>query len=85
MRQARDGSFVVVALNFTPVPRKNYRLGVPRVGMYREIFNSDSSYYGGSNLGNGSGIVAEAGNWMGYPASISLTLPPMAGVILVLA
>jgi len=85
VRQARDGSFVVVALNFTPVPRKNYRLGVPHVGMYREIFNSDSSYYGGSNLGNGSGIIAEAGNWMGYPASISLTLPPMAGVILVLA
>jgi 1,4-alpha-glucan branching enzyme len=84
VRQARDGSFVVVALNFTPVPRKNYRLGVPHVGMYREIFNSDSSYYGGSNLGNGTGIVARAGDWMNYPASISLTLPPMAGVILVL-
>ncbi|OFZ97708.1 MAG: 1,4-alpha-glucan branching enzyme [Betaproteobacteria bacterium RBG_19FT_COMBO_58_11] len=85
VRRARSGEFVVVALNFTPVPRKNYRLGVPRAGVYRELFNSDSSYYGGGNLGNGSGIEAKAGSWMGYPASVNLTLPPMAGIILVLA
>ena len=84
VRQARDGSFVLVALNFTPVPRTQYRLGVPRVGVYREIFNSDSSYYGGANLGNGAGVVAEVGSWMGYPASVSLTLPPLAAVMLVL-
>ena len=85
VRQARDGAFVVVALNFTPVPRPSYRLGVPALGQYREIFNSDSSFYGGSNLGNGSEITAEAKSWMGFPASINLTLPPLAGVILVLS
>ncbi len=85
LRQARDGSFVVVALNFTPVPRNHYRLGVPRVGFYREIFNSDSGHYGGGNVGNGAGVVAEVGTWMGYPASVSLTLPPLAVVMLVLS
>ena len=84
VRRARDGSFVVVALNFTPVPRENYRIGVPREGIYRELFNSDSSFYGGGNLGNGSGIEAKAGSWMGYPASINVTLPPLAGIVLVL-
>ena len=47
----------VVALNFTPVPRQGYRVGVPRPGRYREILSSDSRYYGGSDLGNG--IVAD--------------------------
>jgi 1,4-alpha-glucan branching enzyme len=50
---ARDGSFVLVALNFTPVPRRGYRIGVPRTGGYIEVFNSDSALYGGSDLGNG--------------------------------
>ena len=85
VRQARDGSFIIVVLNFTPVPRTHYRLGVPSPGRYREIFNSDSSFYGGSNLGNGVELTAETKNWMGYPQSIQLTLPPLAGVILVLS
>ncbi len=85
LRQGRDGQYVVVALNFTPVPRTDYRLGVPSLGRYREIFNSDSEFYGGSNLGNGLEITAEAKSWMGFPASISLTLPPLAGVVLILA
>ena len=76
---------MVVALNFTPVPRTDYRLGVPSLGRYREIFNSDSEFYGGSNLGNGLEITAEAKSWMGFPASIRLTLPPLAGVVLILA
>ena len=85
IRQARDGKFLIVALNFTPVPRTHYRLGVPSLGQYREIFNSDSGFYGGGNLGNGLEITAEASAWMGYPASLCLTLPPLAGVILVLS
>ena len=85
LRQGRDGKYVVVALNFTPVPRTDYRLGVPSLGRYREIFNSDSEFYGGSNLGNGLEITAEAKSWMGFPASIRLTLPPLAGVVLILA
>ena len=52
MRKSEDG-YLVVIVNFTPVPRYNYRIGVPHTGRYREIFNSDSAYYGGSNVGNG--------------------------------
>jgi 1,4-alpha-glucan branching enzyme len=82
LRLARDGSFVVVVLNFTPVPRPNYRIGVPRGGHYREIFNSDSSYYAGSDLGNGPGIDATPEAWMGRAYSLRLTLPPLAAIIL---
>ncbi|HEX8986456.1 MAG TPA: 1,4-alpha-glucan branching protein GlgB [Rhodocyclaceae bacterium] len=82
LRFARDGSFVAVVLNFTPVPRPGYRIGLPRAGWYREIFNSDSRYYAGSDMGNGAGLLAEADTWMGYPASLTLTLPPLAGVVL---
>ena len=82
LRRARDGSFVVVALNFTPVPRQGYRIGVPQGGKYREILNSDSQHYGGSNLGNGAGMDAEDSSWMGYPHSLVITVPPLAGVII---
>jgi 1,4-alpha-glucan branching enzyme len=73
---------VVVALNFTPVPRGGYRVGVPQAGRYREVFNSDSTFYGGSNLGNGLGATAEPVPWNGQPCSIVLELPPLAGVLL---
>jgi 1,4-alpha-glucan branching enzyme len=82
VRWSRSRAFVVVALNFTPVPRTNYRIGVPAPGSYREIINSDSMHYGGSNLGNGAGMTAEHTPWMGYPYSICLTLPPLAGIVL---
>ena len=78
----QDGNFVIVVLNFTPVPRYAYRLGVPRSGYYRELLNSDSDYYGGSNLGNASGVHAESLSWMGRPYSIELDLPPLAALIL---
>ncbi len=77
-----DDGFVVVALNFTPVPRHGYRIGVPREGEYVEILNSDSSYYGGTNLGNGAGLHAEPVPWMNRPWSIAITLPPLAGLVL---
>ncbi|HZP92204.1 MAG TPA: 1,4-alpha-glucan branching protein GlgB [Burkholderiales bacterium] len=80
-RRARDGSFVIVALNFTPVPRHGYRIGVPAPGTYREVFNSDSRYYRGSDLGNGE-LRAETAPWMGRRHSIAMTLPPLAGIIL---
>lgn len=83
IRKGRDpGDCVVVALNFTPVPRENYRLGVPRPGYYREILNSDSELYGGSNLGNGGGVQSEAVSWMGREHSVQLTLPPLGAVVL---
>jgi 1,4-alpha-glucan branching enzyme len=73
----------VVVLNFTPVPRVSYRIGLPLAGRYGEIFNSDSGHYGGSNLGNGGGVHAEALPWMGLPCSAAITLPPLACIILV--
>ena len=68
--------------NFTPVPRFGYRLGAPVGGYYRELFNSDASAYGGSNLGNIGGVQAEDEPWQDFPYSLSLTLPPLAVVIL---
>jgi len=76
-----EEQFAVVILNFTPVVRENYRVGVPLPGYYREIINSDSSHYGGSNVGNGGGVNSEPIPWMGQPHSIDLTLPPLAGMI----
>lgn len=81
LRRAKDGQFVVIALNFTPVPRRGFVLGVPLAGNYRELFNSDSHHYGGSDLGNG--VVASGQPHMTYPASLALTLPPLSGIILV--
>ncbi len=82
LRRAGD-EFAVIILNFTPVPRPNYRIGVPEPGIYLEVFNSDSEYYGGSNIGNW-GLQAEEKEWMGRPYSIVLTLPPLAGIVLTL-
>ncbi|HEX9195144.1 MAG TPA: 1,4-alpha-glucan branching protein GlgB [Azonexus sp.] len=82
LRWGRDGSFVVVAVNFTPVPQTAYRLGVPQAGRYVEILNSDSAFYGGSNLGNGGALEACEGEWMNRPANLEITIPPLAAVVL---
>jgi 1,4-alpha-glucan branching enzyme len=83
IRKAKDSKdFVVVCCNYTPVPRQNYRLGMPKGGWYREIFNSDSGYYGGSNVGNFPGIMAEDMPSHGRPCSISITIPPLGCVVL---
>lgn len=82
LRRGRNGGTVIVAFNFTPVPRHRYRIGVPFNCTYRKIFNSDSHYYGGSNLGNPSEIHAELLPWMGQPYSIEIELPPLAGIML---
>ena len=82
LRRARDGRFVVVILNLTPVPRQGYRIGVPTPGEYRELFNSDSRHYGGGDLGNDGRLFAGDPGWMDRPASLRLTLPPLAGLIL---
>jgi len=77
----QSGDHAVVVLNFTPVLRENYRLGVPEAGFYREILNSDAEHYGGSNQGNAGGVHSEPVPWMGRPHSLRITLPPLAGVI----
>ena len=64
--------------NFTPVPRHNYRIGVPEGGWYQEIFNSDSTYYGGSNVGNYPGVMAEAER-KPRPAVLDRAHPAAAG------
>ena len=84
LRKSND-SFVVVIFNFTPVPRHNYRVGVPEAGVYRELFNSDSEYYSGSNVGNGGELHSEDIAWMGRDYSLTLSLPPLAGVVLELS
>jgi 1,4-alpha-glucan branching enzyme len=83
IRRARDPKdFLVVACNFTPVPRTQHRLGVPEPGFYQEILNTDSTYYGGSDLGNGAGLQAEPTPSHDRPASLELVLPPLAVVVL---
>ncbi len=82
--QRKDGlgGHLVVVLNFTPVVRHGYRIGVPHGGGYREIFNSDSRYYGGSDVGNGGHIASDPTPWMDQPHSLVLTLPPLGALIL---
>jgi 1,4-alpha-glucan branching enzyme len=72
---------VVVVLNFTPVPRSDYRVGVNREGYYEEILNSDAELYGGSNMGNAGGLKTERIEAHGRPWSLNLTLPPLAAVV----
>jgi len=66
----------------TPVPRHAYRIGVPKAGRWREVANTDSRFYGGSDLGNGGGVSAVDIPSHGQSDSIQLTLPPLATVIL---
>jgi len=82
LRHGRNGETVISALNFTPVPRHRYRIGLPFDCAYREIFNSDSHYYGGSNLGNAGEIRTEKLPWMGQPCSAEIELPPLACIML---
>ena len=82
VRKAKDsGDFVVVVLNFTPSVHHNYRVGVPEMGNYEVLFNSDSEYYGGSNVG-AKECSASAESSHNFSASICLDIPPLAGVIL---
>jgi 1,4-alpha-glucan branching enzyme len=83
IRRATDPSdYVTVVCNFTPVVRQNYRLGVPEGGWYQEVFNSDSAYYGGSNVGNYPGVMAQESESHGRPFSVELTLPPLSVMVL---
>ncbi len=83
LRRGNDDELMVVVVNLTPVIRRGYRIGVPRGGSYREVLNTDSVYYGGSNTGNGMGpLPAQAVPWMGRAWSIEITLPPLAVLVL---
>ncbi len=79
----KNGENVVITIfNFTPVPRQQYRIGVPEPGHYKVILNSDSEFYGGSNVANKIEIIAEQQPWSDRPYSIQLNLPPLAGLVL---
>ncbi|SDB36073.1 1,4-alpha-glucan branching protein GlgB [Bauldia litoralis] len=82
LRYGNDGDPpVLVVCNFTPVVREGYRLGVPRQGRWVERLNTDAAAYGGSNVGNGGEVMADPTPWQGRPASLSLTIPPLATVV----
>ena len=71
---------ILVVCNFTPVPRLNYRLGVPRGGYWRELLNSDAPIYGGSGLGNYGGCDATPMPYEDFSQSLSITVPPLAAL-----
>ncbi|MDE2261593.1 MAG: alpha amylase C-terminal domain-containing protein, partial [Gammaproteobacteria bacterium] len=81
-RGQRPGDVALVACNFTPVPRDNYRIGVPRGGWWRERLNSDASEYGGSGIGNFGGVEASPLPSHGMTHSLALHLPPLSAVIM---
>jgi 1,4-alpha-glucan branching enzyme len=81
-RGEHPDDLLVICCNFTPVPRQGYRLGVPHGGTYDEIFNGDSAWYGGTNLGNAGALEAQPVPHHGRDHSVSLTLPPLAAVVL---
>jgi 1,4-alpha-glucan branching enzyme len=84
-RGDKEEHLVIVVSNFTPMPREGYRIGVPLPGLYREVLNTDAAEYGGSNIGNLGGVTAEATESHGQPCSITLTLPPLATIMLALS
>jgi len=79
-RSRTPGEEIVAALNFTPVIRDDYRIGVPRAGVWTEVLNSDSGHYWGSGVGNMGEVVAENVAHHGRPASMAITLPPLSAV-----
>jgi 1,4-alpha-glucan branching enzyme len=82
LRRGPRGELLAVVCNFTPVVRSRYQLGVPQGGFWRELLNSDSELYGGSNVGNGGGVVSEPSPSHGRPHRLTLTLPPLAVIVL---
>jgi 1,4-alpha-glucan branching enzyme len=80
-RASKDGQRVVVFVaNLSPVPRSGYRLGLPRATRWREALNTDSTYYGGSDMGNLGGLQPDPIPWHNQPVSALVTLPPLAAV-----
>jgi len=83
IRKARDPQdFSVILTNFTPVPRPGYTIGVPEGGWFREILNSDAGIYGGSNMGNGGGVMTVDQPSHGFQHSLTVTVPPLGFVLL---
>ena len=82
-RLAEAGRPLVCVCNLSPVPRERYRLGMPQPGRWRELLNTDSTFYGGSDVGNLGGVLVDATPWHDQPYSAEVTLPPLGVVWLV--
>ncbi len=80
-RESTSGTWLVVIGNFTPQAHTNYKIGVPKKGFYKEVFNTDSDRYGGSNLGNMGGKATDDWGIHGYEQSLSLCLPPLSVLV----
>ncbi len=78
LRLAPDAAPVAVICNFTPVPRADYRIGLPHAGRWREILNTDAGCFGGGNLGNQGAVLATPAPHRDFPASAQLLIPPLA-------
>ncbi|MBL4684843.1 MAG: 1,4-alpha-glucan branching protein GlgB, partial [Nannocystaceae bacterium] len=81
-RRGNTGAWIVVVFNFTPMPRYAYRIGTPAGGRWRELLNSDAEIYGGSGVGNGGEVHADAQPLHGQSHSVELTLPPLGALVL---
>ena len=81
-RSADGGRWILVVMNFTPLARSGYRVGVPRGGLWAEVLNTDAEVYGGTGVGNLGGFDAEPTPWHGRTHSLPLTLPPLGAVFL---
>jgi 1,4-alpha-glucan branching enzyme len=83
VRYARDPrNHVVTVFNFTPVPRREYRIGVPEAGYYAELLNSDGVAFGGSDVGNAGGVSSEPIAAHGFEHTLRLTVPPLGCLFL---
>jgi 1,4-alpha-glucan branching enzyme len=80
MRKDKEGNALVIACNFTPVPRYDYKIGVNEEGEYEEVFNSDASEFGGSGVLN-TGTIQTGEGWNFKPYALRVTLPPLATVV----
>ncbi|WP_262503938.1 1,4-alpha-glucan branching protein GlgB [Sphingosinithalassobacter sp. CS137] len=82
VRSGGDGAPLAVALNLTPEPQRDYRIGLPHGGAWREVLNSDAAHYGGANIGNGGVVTADGGGMHDQPHSAAITLPPLGAILL---
>jgi 1,4-alpha-glucan branching enzyme len=82
LRKSHGGPPLLVAINLTPIIRRNYRIGVPETGKWSELLNSDALIYGGSNVGNLGSLSTDAVPGHGFAQSLTLTLPPLAAIVL---
>ena len=82
LRWDNAGRPLACAVNFSPTPHEGYRIGLPLLGRWTEILNTDADVYGGSGVGNLGGVTADSVPWQGRPASAQVVLPPLAAIYL---